>query len=179
MNKTLFFLFFLILSLYSVQAQNKSFRSDYKNEIFISAHITGNRTNIYGMGYEYTVLKKKRDYFSIQNEFTKSILPKVGTDRARLQTLFKWNRERMSIVSLGLGTSIRLNSSYPKFSLLLNNGYKYYFRKLKATFSGNILLFITHLQPTPIPTPSHSVCVSNCPKWGNEWRFSASVGKYF
>ena len=161
-----------------ILSQTKFQRSDYRNEIYASAHFTGFRTNIYGIGYEYTVLKKKRDYYSIQNEFTKSILPKVGTDRSRLLTLFKWNRERVSVISLGLGTSFRFNS-YNKFSILFNNGYKYHFRKWKTTFSGNIFLFVTPLKPNTFNAQGGSICVSNCRRWENYWRFSASIGKNF
>ena len=85
--------FFWFLSLW-LPAQTKARRRDKKNEVFVAAHITGVRSHIYGVGYEFTLFKKgEKDFFTLQNEITTSILPRFGTDGSRLQTLLKWNRQ--------------------------------------------------------------------------------------
>ena len=169
----------LILIVLNPVLSQKKIRSDYKNEIFASTYFTNIDVNLYSIGYE-RILFKRKDFFSIQNEFTASILPKIATDNQRLQSLFKWNRERKSIISLGLGMSYRFNSNIEKFSILLNNAYKYTFHKYKITFTGNIFLLITPVQPTPpnvfIPGPRS---LNNSLYWGRDIRISASVGKYF
>ena len=167
-------------------------RSDYKNEIFASAYFTNIDVNLYSIGYERTIfikrdsLKKgryfvkKKDYFTFQNEFTASIFPTFATDHQRLQSQIKWNREKKSIISLGLGMSYRFNTNTDKFSILLNNAYKYNLNKYKMTFTGNILLLITRGKPTPpnafTPGPT---ALNNTYYWGSDIRLSASLGKYF
>lgn len=167
-------------------------RSDYKNEVFASAYFTNIDVNLYSIGYERTIfikrdsLKKgryyvkKKDYFTLQNELTASIFPTFATDHQRLQSLIKWNREKKSIISLGLGMSYRFNTNTAKLSILVNNAYKYTFNKYKMTFTGNIFLLIVRVKPTPpnvfIPGPKS---LNNSYSWGRDLRFSASIGKYF
>jgi hypothetical protein len=171
-------IFFLFLSLW-LPAQTKARRSDKKNEVFVAAHITGVRSHIYGVGYEFTLFKKgKKDFFTLQNEITTSILPRFGTDGSRLQTLLKWNRQSKSIISLGLGSSYRINNSYTRYNFLFNNSYKYCFDKIKTTLSGNLFLIVSPLKPH-VGNITGPICVSDCPKWGYMWQFSANVGKYF
>ena len=170
--------FFWFLSLW-LPAQTKARRRDKKNEVFVAAHITGVRSHIYGVGYEFTLFKKrKKDFFTLQNEITTSILPRFGTDGSRLQTLLKWNRQSKSIISLGLGSSYRINNSYTRYNFLFNNSYKYCFDKIKTTLSGNLFLIVSPLKPH-VGNITGPICVSDCPKWGYMWQFSANVGKYF
>lgn len=172
--------FFSILSLNCFYLfGQKTIKSEYNNEIYASIYYTDIPSNLYSLGYERVFFKKK-DFFSFQNEFSVSIFPKTINDKQRLLSLLKWNRQRKNIISFGLGFSYRLNYTPNRFSVLLNNAYKYDFKKYKLTFTGNIFLFVTPLKPIPpgvfIPGP---ICVSDCPKWSNFFRLSASVGKYF
>ena len=174
-------LFFALIFCFFVTPllSQKKLRSDYKNEVFISSYFTNIDVNLYSLGYE-RLLSKKKDFFTLQTEFTASILPKIATDYQRLQSLLKWNREKKSIISLGIGTSYRFNSNTGKLSLLINNAYKYTFRKYKMTFTGNIFLLVTRIKPTPpnvfIPGPTS---LNNSYSWGRDFRLSASIGKYF
>jgi hypothetical protein len=158
----------------------RKLRSDFKNEIYASMYFTDIQSNLYGIGYERTLFKRK-DFFSIQNEFSVSIFPNIVNGKQRLLSLVKWNRQRSNIISFGAGITYRLNANSPnKFSFLLNNAYKYNFKKHKFTFTGNIFLFITPLKPIPSGVfISGPICVTDCPKWSNFFRLSASVGKYF
>ncbi len=172
-------IFFLFFKSNTVFSQARLQRTNFKNEVFVAAHITGVRSHIYGVGYEFTLFKKgKKDFFTLQNEITTSILPRFGTDGSRLQTLLKWNRQSKSIISLGLGSSYRINNSYTRYNFLFNNSYKYCFDKIKTTLSGNLFLIVSPLKPH-VGNITGPICVSDCPKWGYMWQFSANVGKYF
>jgi hypothetical protein len=170
-------IYLLVNSFYLIG--QKTIRSEYKNEIYASIYYTDIPSNHYSLGYE-KVFYKKKDFFSFQNEFSVSIFPKTANDKQRILSLIKWNRQRNNIVSLGLGFSYRLNYNPNKFSFLLNNAYKYDFKKYKLTFTGNIFLFVTPLKPIPpsVFIPG-SICISDCHKWNNFFRLSASIGKYF
>jgi hypothetical protein len=167
----------LCLNIKPLLSQSK-LRSDYKNEAFISIQLNDNFFKVYGIGYERTVFIKGIHFFSLQNEYTTSIMPRTADDGQRLNTLIKWNKQQRNILTLGLGTSYRINTKVDKLSLLFNSSYKYSFVKPKITLSGNIFMFLLRSQPAT--QGLQAICKGNCPpQWSMDWRFGVSLGKYF
>jgi cellulose synthase/poly-beta-1,6-N-acetylglucosamine synthase-like glycosyltransferase len=117
-------LVFLLISVFLnslLISQKKINRNEFKNELYLSNYLTHIDLNLYGVGFERTFLNKGNIFYSIQNEFTLSIAPKKGDDGKRIQSLIKWNKEKMTIISFGAGLSYRLNKHPEKLSFIVNN----------------------------------------------------------
>lgn len=169
--------FFFSVIVY-LSAQTKVKRRDKKNEIFVAAHITGDFTYKYGVGHEFTLLKRgKNDFFTLQNEIM-TRLPRFGKEDTRIQTLLKWNRQLGTIFSFGAGSAYNLNAQYSKFSFLFNNSYKYCFKQKKTTVSANVWVIASRIEPH-VGIINGPICVADCPKWDYSLYFSVNVGKYF
>lgn len=179
-NKMLKYIILLTAIIFHTKAISQNQRINYSNEIFVSAQWAGLGAIIYGTGYELTFKKKRQNYFSIQNELTTSIFSKTVTDYSRLQTLIKWNNQKMNVISLGVGTSIRLNSNFERFSFLLNSSYKYCFPKPKMSISGTIFFLLSQPSQQSNGIPVGIYCSNGCTSgWTGQFRMGLVVGKYF
>ena len=175
-----------------VQAQNKSFRGDKKNEIaWHFSNMWNNDFYSYGIGYERTVHKYKNNlksflyiqttFFLRTGNFSENISSFVSS-RNQIQSIVKYNFGYRKIFSFGLGAIIVGERFYPNPTGLL--AYKYDLPKAKVTIG---LQFQVSLNGRIPPTKFNAQLIPNSaggfskPVFdiSKNWCGGISIGKYF
>jgi hypothetical protein len=192
MKRTLLLIVIVIFDMRINFAQNKSWRSDKKNEISLYFHsLWNNDAYSWGLGYERTIYQyknNKNSFLSIHSSvfirsdnFNENFSEFISS-RNQAQVFIKYSVGYKKIFSMGLGTVIVGERFYPNPTALL--AYKYDLPKAKATLGLQFQLSLnSRVPPAKLKSPPLPTSVAGYNKSPRDilrnWCGGISIGKYF